>query len=167
MQKNSSYVYHGGLSLCFWVCRDTAVVWNHAKKCNQHKQCSCNIKKNNNVHFKIDCRKTVESTKISLLQPNCVVLLLSILHTLLNRTSMIIFKLEPKILCTYVCTYKYVCICMRVGPFYLMQCTMQIQRRRGNVVIFRLIWQNVSGKFEYYADHLDIATCTDTLLKLW
>ena len=61
----------------------------------------------------------------------------------------------------------YVLISMRVGLFYLMQCTMQIQGRRGNVVIFRLIWQNVSGKFEYYADHLDIATCTDTLLKLW
>ena len=43
------------------------------KKCNQHKQCSCNIRKKN-VHIKIDCWKTVESTIISLLQPNFVVL---------------------------------------------------------------------------------------------
>ena len=29
------------------------------------------------------------------------------------------------------------------------------------VVIFRLIWQNVSGKFEYYAD-IETAAATDT-----
>ena len=72
MQKNSSYVYHGGLSFLG--------VSGHSRRVKSCKKNATNINnavailEKKTVHIKIDCWKTVESTIISLLQPNFVVL---------------------------------------------------------------------------------------------